>query len=646
MADREEIQLAITTDTAGTKAATAALEGVKTAATAAGAAFRTYDDRFHDAIDEVWAAASVKTTGALGNVKTAATAAGTAFRTYDDRFHEAIDEVWAAGSVKTTGALGNVKTAATAAGAAQSHATAVFNVATASTAAYATAAGHAATATARMNTATQTFVVSANNAGNVATVNKNKMAGFGQSALQSGRVIQDFAQGGIPGILNNIEGLTQALGGGPGLAGVLTIAGVAAFVFRPQIDALLKSLNGETVAQFTSEIQKLETRLKTLAEKPVKVAVDFTETEIQSRRLKTIQDSQGTADKLIGTQTEDEQAAGKRVSEILTTPEGRDALRQAQSDFVDRRGEEAGAPFAAQIERAKRNFPGAATWQVEEREKVIAGIKAERDNAIQTARDQARNQFNLTAKQAQGGQGGTQQAAQAVLGNRIGGLIGDEVAGAKEALAQEQEIDAALDAHEAAIDARAAAGKQRRAREKKARDKETAELNAQGKHNEELAKAGFAQDKADDDETKNTARKRYDAAKQKFESRLSKFATGGAFGALEDPITQSLMMSRRQGLSDKQADDAATERGAMEIVNSGRYRTRTGAIRSDVNLDDAREVSKRLVAQQRDKLDAVIGPSMVAATEESTEALAALKLEVRNLAQKLANGVKAGLILK
>ena len=70
----------------------------------------------------------------------------------------------------------------------------------------------------------------------------SKMAGTGQSLLQGGRVVQDFAQGGLGGILNNIEGLTMALGMGPGLAGVLTVLGVVALVAGPAIKGAFAGL--------------------------------------------------------------------------------------------------------------------------------------------------------------------------------------------------------------------------------------------------------------------------------------------------------------------------------------------------------------------------------------------------------------------
>jgi hypothetical protein len=70
------------------------------------------------------------------------------------------------------------------------------------------------------------------------------VAGMGQSMLQTGRIIQDFSQGGIGGILNNIEGLVQSLGMGPGLAGALTVAGVAFALLAPKIKAAWDELSG------------------------------------------------------------------------------------------------------------------------------------------------------------------------------------------------------------------------------------------------------------------------------------------------------------------------------------------------------------------------------------------------------------------
>lgn len=103
---------------------------------------------------------------------------------------------------------------------------------------------------------------------------KSGLAGFGQVGLQTGRVIQDFAQGGVAGILNNIEGLTQAIGGGPGLAGILTALGVGFFVLKPLIASFMDSLGGGTVKGFTNDLGELEKRIKELTDKPLRLAVE------------------------------------------------------------------------------------------------------------------------------------------------------------------------------------------------------------------------------------------------------------------------------------------------------------------------------------------------------------------------------------
>lgn len=68
-------------------------------------------------------------------------------------------------------------------------------------------------------------------------------ANAGRSVLELSRGLQDFTQGGLPGILNNIEGLARALGGGAGLAGVMTAVGVAAYLASPYLKQFWDYLN-------------------------------------------------------------------------------------------------------------------------------------------------------------------------------------------------------------------------------------------------------------------------------------------------------------------------------------------------------------------------------------------------------------------
>ena len=82
---------------------------------------------------------------------------------------------------------------------------------------------------------------------------------IGRSALETGRVVQDFAQGGIGGIVNNLEGLARALGGGPGLAGVLTLVGVGFLLLKKPMGDFLASMTdgGREIPKSTDAVKRL-----------------------------------------------------------------------------------------------------------------------------------------------------------------------------------------------------------------------------------------------------------------------------------------------------------------------------------------------------------------------------------------------------
>jgi hypothetical protein len=103
---------------------------------------------------------------------------------------------------------------------------------------------------------------------------ENKMAGVGQTALQSGRFLQDFAQGGVGGVLNNIEGLAMALGGGPGLAGVLTAVGLAAYFAMPRLKEFFGGMPdaADATKKLNEQIKEMEDRIKKAHEAYEKLA--------------------------------------------------------------------------------------------------------------------------------------------------------------------------------------------------------------------------------------------------------------------------------------------------------------------------------------------------------------------------------------
>jgi len=99
---------------------------------------------------------------------------------------------------------------------------------------------------------------------------------FGRSVLEGGRFLQDFAQGGIGGVLNNIEGLATALGGGPGLAGLMTAVGLAAYFAIPPLKAAFSAMvdgsndvpkAADRLGGLSEALKTLQDRLKELREK-------------------------------------------------------------------------------------------------------------------------------------------------------------------------------------------------------------------------------------------------------------------------------------------------------------------------------------------------------------------------------------------
>lgn len=75
---------------------------------------------------------------------------------------------------------------------------------------------------------------------------QNKASGsgrnMGNAMLQASRGLQDFAAAGLPGIINNVEGIAAGLGMGAGIAGAATVAAVAIQAIGPHILNLINAL--------------------------------------------------------------------------------------------------------------------------------------------------------------------------------------------------------------------------------------------------------------------------------------------------------------------------------------------------------------------------------------------------------------------
>lgn len=95
----------------------------------------------------------------------------------------------------------------------------------------------------------------------------------GRGVLELSRAFED-AQYGMAGVLNNIPGIITMFGGGAGLAGVISVAAVAASVLSKRLDGA--NFDGTWIGDLKTAITEMvdgmseeEKRLRTLAEEPL-----------------------------------------------------------------------------------------------------------------------------------------------------------------------------------------------------------------------------------------------------------------------------------------------------------------------------------------------------------------------------------------
>lgn len=180
-------------------------------------------------------------------------------------------------------------------------------------------------------------------------------SGFGQSMLQTGRVLQDFTQGGIGGVLNNVEGLSMALGGGAGLAGLMTALGVAAFIAKPYLNDIAASLGLITkdAAPLNTELETITDRIKALNEKKIKTTVDRIELDNLNAKLKETNDAIARYHQLQGLKPK---AEGERDADLM------------------RRAAESGVPVGAALAKQEEE-------RIKATDETYLKLKKEQDDA-------------------------------------------------------------------------------------------------------------------------------------------------------------------------------------------------------------------------------------------------------------------------
>jgi hypothetical protein len=130
---------------------------------------------------------------------------------------------------------------------------------------------------------------------------------MGRATLETGRILQDFSQGGIGGILNNIEGFATALGGGPGLAGLMTGVGLAAFFAIPYIKAWWKEISdgANDIPKSKDKVIGLNDELKTTKDRLDELRKESKLTNTELREFNQLLDDQIRLEKDLETAREE-----------------------------------------------------------------------------------------------------------------------------------------------------------------------------------------------------------------------------------------------------------------------------------------------------------------------------------------------------
>ena len=212
---------------------------------------------------------------------------------------------------------------------------------------------------------------------------------LGMATLETGRIIQDFSQGGIAGILNNVEGLTRTLGGTAGLAGAITAVGVAAYLLGPTLKELWNSFSDTTKPDLTrtavdavsGAVENLSARLKALAEQQSLTSAEVEEfnrlTDEQIQLTKTLsreKRDQAAVDQMRAGQTKEQAERGKAFTQSIVQEGGIDKMIDRMLPAFAETERRAGAPDRTERQlrdALERVFGDAGGGSAKAREEIV-----------------------------------------------------------------------------------------------------------------------------------------------------------------------------------------------------------------------------------------------------------------------------------
>jgi hypothetical protein len=315
----------------------------------------------------------------------------------------------------------------------------------------AAAAGHSVAA------ATTQVTASAGRAGAALDRSTNKMAGAGQAALQTSRAFQDFTQGGLGGIVNNVELITMSLGGSAGLAGAMTALATGALILKPVLVSMAEDFKefwkGAELAK--GGVEELNEEIKKLEDNPIKLTVDKIALEGLKKELDEVQAGIAALKKIETQQKPFEQESGQAVADVMADNRGStDAVRS------ELRNEAAGEGWQAKLDKLRKQIrplqeelesqQASGSEGASVTEGMLAPLKEQEKAILKAVMDDAERKLALIVNDATKGQGDDQVNAQKEIADRLRkagkGVVADSIAGSSpEVLKQQEDVQNRLE---------------------------------------------------------------------------------------------------------------------------------------------------------------------------------------------------------
>jgi hypothetical protein len=466
-----------------------------------------------------------------------------------------------------------------------------------------------------------------------------------QGIVDISRAAQDFAQGGFPAIVNNLEGIgrglpaifekpAEILKSIPALA---TLAGVGILVLGPPVLKLVQDfaafVNGADTA--TGSLARLQTRIKELEETPHLIPLEIAELENARKEVEAIRDALAEVKALGKTQAGYEKKSGAGVAEAIAessddggkhlgaaavTSKLQADLAKQLVDAIRPEFEKEQAEIRARIEELRKDptvgvgKDSPAEYEFNQKRAELEESKARQtaraaaitdgkvDNGVYTPGEAEKQLGDILAK-AKKGQGDEQRAAQEALVARLKGAGFGKLAGEVE-----DSAPANVKAQEAGQERSEARQKQaERQKEidtkKKAEDAQALQLkrNVAAGHDKELADAVSEARQTFGDDLKQTS--------------LDELASGGDRDKLKATLKKQL-----KALLDKAGDvrepirDAVAEEVVDKVVRN--------VTNVDVNKAVAGGETKAGRAKKKDAADAKAKET--AAAKDRTDLASAL----------------------